>query len=108
MIKFSPSSLKIFNFNASRISSLRRIRSVQSIFESFEPDIISIQEIDIKGSVDVFSNKYQVYVNIGDNSSDGIGIVTLVRKKLIVEDFVVGGQGRILGVRLGDLQFWNV
>ena len=108
MIKFSPSSLKIFNFNASRISSLRRIRSVQSIFESFEPDIISIQEIDIKGSVDIFSNKYHVFVNIGDNSSDGIGIVTLVRKKFIVEDFVVGGQGRILGVRLGDLQFWNV
>ena len=44
-----------------------------------------------------------MFVNPGDNSSDGIGIVTLVRKKFIVEDFVVGGKGRILGVRLGDL-----
>lgn len=108
MSKFNPSHLKVFNFNASRISSLRRMRSVQSIFESFDSDIISIQEIDINGAITIFSSKYHVFVNPGDNSSDGIGIVTLVRKKFIVEDFVVGGQGRILGVRLGDLQFWNV
>ena len=103
MSKFSPSHLKVFNFNASRISSLRRMRSVQSIFESFDSDIISIQEIDINGAITIFSSKYHVFVNPGENSSDGISIVTLVRKKFIVEDFVVGGKGRILGVRLGDL-----
>mgnify|MGYP001467650847 FL=1 len=108
MSKFNPSNLKVFNFNASRISSLRRMRSVQSIFESFDSDIISIQEIDINGAITIFSSKYHVFVNPGENSSDGIGIVTLVRKRFIVEDFVVGGQGRILGVRLGDLQIWNV
>ena len=85
-----------------------RIRSVQSIFESFDSDIISIQEIDIKGSVSIFSSKYHVFVNIGDNSSDGIGIVTLVKKRYIVDDFVVGGQGRIIGVKVGDTQLWNV
>ena len=102
-----PSSFKVFNFNASRITSLRRIRSVQSIFESLDPDLISIQEIDLKGSVSIFSSKYHVFVNIED-SSNGIGIVTLVKKKFIVDDFVVGGGGRFIGVKLGDLQFWNV
>ena len=87
---------------------MRRIRSVQSIFESFDPDLISIQEIDLKGSVSIFSSKYHVFVNIGENSSDGIGIVTLVKKKFIIEDFVVGGEGRFIGVKLGELQFWNV
>ncbi len=84
-----PSSFKVFNFNASRITSMRRIRSVQSIFESLDPDLISIQEIDLKGSVSIFSSKYHVFVNIED-SSNGIGIVTLVKKKFIVDDFVVG------------------
>ena len=77
--------------------------SQQSKSQEFLHDIISIQEIDINGAITIFSSKYHVFVNPGDNSSDGIGIVTLVRKKFIVKDFVVGGQGQILGVRLGDL-----
>ena len=77
--------------------------SQQSKSQVFLLDIISIQEIDINGAITIFSSKYNVFVNPGDNSSDGISIVTLVRKKFIVEDFVVGGKGRILGVRLGDL-----
>ena len=104
----NPSCIKVFNFNASRISSLRRIRSVQAMFEALNPDLISIQEIAIKGSVDIFSSKYHVFVNIGENSSDGIGMVTLVRRHLIVDDFIVGGHGRMIGIKLGDLQYWNV
>ena len=104
----TPSCIKVFNFNASRISSLRRIRSVQAMFEALNPDLISIQEIAIKGSVDIFSSKYHVFVNIGENSSDGIGMVTLVRRHLIVDDFIVGGHGRMIGIKLGDIQFWNV
>ena len=50
------SILKIFNFNASRISSLQRVRAIKSVFEAFDEDIISIQEIDIKSFIfnDVF------------------------------------------------------
>ena len=45
-----------------------------------------------------------MFVNI-ENSSNGIGIVTLVKKKFIVDDFVVGGEGRFIGVKLGTFSF---
>ena len=79
-------SLKIFNFNASRISSLQRIRAIKSIFEAFNADVISIQEIDIKSSVIVFGASYHVFVNLENEAKDSIGIVTLVRKTIRVKE----------------------
>ena len=66
------SIIRIFNFNASRISCLQRIRSMKAVFEALDSDIISIQEIDIKSSVLVFSNAYHVLVNIDNEAKDAI------------------------------------
>ena len=85
--------LKIFNFNASRISSLQRIRSIKSVFEAFDADIISIQEIDIKSAVMIFSQSYHVFVNLENEAKDSIGIVSLVRKTIRVKEFIIGGNG---------------
>ena len=100
--------LKIFNFNGSRISSIQRIRSVKAVFEAYDADIISIQEIDIKSSVLVFSNAYHVLVNIEDEAKDSIGIVTLIKRTLKVKDFIIGGSGRVIGLHVGNFQHWNV
>ena len=101
-------SLKIFNFNASRISSLQRIRAIKSIFEAFNADVISIQEIDIKSSVIVFGASYHVFVNLENEAKDSIGIVTLVRKTIKVKEINIGGNGRVIGLLVGNFQHWNV
>lgn len=100
--------LKIFNFNASRISSLQRIRSIKSVFEAFDADIISIQEIDIKSAVMIFSQSYHVFVNLENEAKDSIGIVSLVRKTIRVKEFIIGGNGRVIGLIIGNFQHWNV
>ena len=101
-------SLKIFNFNASRISSLQRIRAIKSIFEAFNADVISIQEIDIKSSVIVFGASYHVFVNLENEAKDSIGIVTLVRKTIRVKEINIGGNGRVIGLLVENFQHWNV
>ena len=102
------SILKIFNFNASRISSLQRVRAIKSVFEAFDADIISIQEIDIKSSVLIFAASYHVFVNLEDEAKDSIGIVTLVRKTIRVKEFNIGANGRVIGLIVGNFQHWNV
>ena len=87
--------LKIFNFNGSRISSLQRVRAMKAVFEALDSDIISIQEIDIKSSVMVFSNSYHVLVNLENEAQDSIGVVTLVKRTLRIKDFIIGGSGRV-------------
>ena len=37
-----------------------------------------------------------------------MGIVTLVKHGIQVNDIIVGLNGRILGVRIGDAQIWNI
>ena len=44
-------TLKIFNFNGSRISGVQRVQYMKAVFEAFDADIISIQEINIKTAV---------------------------------------------------------
>ena len=100
--------LKFFNFNGSRMSSLQRIRSMKAVFEALDSDIISIQEIDIKNSVLVFSNAYHVLVNLDNEAKDAIGIVTLVKRTFKIKDFIIGGGGRFIGLHIGNFQHWNV
>ena len=53
---------------------------MKAVFEAFDADIISIQEIDIKTAVLAFWNSYHVFVNIENETRDSIGIVTLVKR----------------------------
>ena len=81
---------------------------MKAVFEALDSDIISIQEIDIKSSVLVFSNAYHVLVNIDNEAKDAVGIVTLVRRTLQIKDFIIGGSGRIIGLHIGNFQHWNI
>ena len=67
-----------------------------------------IQEINIVSALKVFSNKYQVFVNLEASSNDKIGIVSLVKKGIHVSDYIISENGRIIGLKVMSLQLWNV
>ena len=98
----------ILNFNAYRGSNLGKIQEYFDFIDSYEPNIVGIQEINISSAMKVFSGVYQVYCNIESSAQDGVGIVTLVKHGIQVNDIIVGLNGRILGVRIGDAQIWNI
>ena len=98
----------IFNFNASRCCHLNRIRQFYDFFESYDPLFVCIQEINVYSALKVFSDKYQVFINIEEGSQDGIGIVTLVKKQFQISDLIIGKNGRIIGLKIFNLQIWNV
>ena len=101
-------SMNIFNFNASRCRNTVKIQQFYEFFEPYDPTLVSIQEINVVSALKVFSDIYQVYVNVEQESVDGIGIVTLVKKDVKISDVIIGKNGRIIGVKLNCIQFWNI
>ena len=97
-----------YNFNASRCSNLLRIRQFYEFFDPYDPMFVCIQEINVSSAIKVFSDKYQVFINLEEGSQDGIGIVSLVKKGLNVSDIIIGQNGRIIGLKVLNLQIWNV
>ena len=67
----------IMNFNASRTSSLIKIRNFLNFINQYDPIFVAIQEINITSAIQIFSEKFQVLVNIEESSKDGIGIVSI-------------------------------
>ena len=98
----------IFNFNAFRCRNIGKIRNYYDFFEQYSPAFVFIQEINISSALTIFGDKFQVFINVESDAQDGIGIVTLVRKGLYVSDIIVGKNGRIIGVKVCNLQLWNV
>ena len=56
----------------------------------------------------VFSGKFQVFINFEADSRDGIGIVTLVKKGITVSDNIIAKNGRIIGLKIYNMQLWNI
>ena len=98
----------IYNFNASRCRNLLKIRQFYEFFDPYDPTFVCIQEINVSSAIKVFSDKYQVFINLEQGSQDEIGIVTLVKKGLIVSDIIIGQNGRIIGLKVLNMQIWNV
>ena len=71
----------IFNFNASRCSNLLRIRQFYEYFDPYDTMFVCIQEIKVSSAIKVFSDKYQVFINLEQGSQVEIGIVLLVKKR---------------------------
>ena len=101
------SSFNIFNFNASRCSNLGRIQQLYDYFEEYDPMLVCIQEINVASALRIFSEQYQVYVNLEQGVKDGIGIVSLIKYGIKVQDEIIGANGRIIGLRIANLQIWN-
>ena len=84
----------ILNFNASRTSSLIKIRNFLNFINQYDPIFVAIQEINITSAIQIFSEKFQVLVNIEEGSKDGIGIVSLIKKDIHIVDTIVGVNGK--------------
>ena len=102
------SFLNLFNFNAYRCSNLGRIEHFKEFFDDYNPAFVCIQEINVTSALKVFSTKYQVFINLEPGSNDGIGIVSLVLKGIKVSDVIISQNGRIIGLKVMNVQLWNV
>ena len=100
--------LKLININASRYSSVVKVEGIFRFIQEYDPFIVCIQEINIITALRVFSNKFQVFINIEDGTKDGVGMVSLVKQGVKVQDEIIGRNGRIIGLRIENYQFWNV
>ena len=101
-------SLTIMNFNASRTRNLNKIEFFVQFLESYDPIFVNIQEINTQSAIKVFSRNYQVIINLEMEAKDGIGIVTLIKKGIQISDLIIGKNGRIIGVKVKNIQLWNV
>ena len=72
------------------------------------PNIICIQEINIREAHNIFKDHYQTIINGDESMGEGIGIITLVEKNMHVEGKILGESGRIIGIKLRNMQLWNV
>ena len=103
------SKLKIITLNAHRIGRLSKILKLNEIISRENAHFIHIQEIVVSSAIKVFSQEYQVLINYeqGAEDTDGVGIITLVAKRLNISDFIIGEKGRTIGVKAQDVQTWH-
>ena len=103
------SKLKIISINAHRIGRLSKLLELNEIIKMEKAQIIHIQEIVISSALKVFSEDYQMFINFEESAinTDGVGIITMVQKGMHVLDFIIGGDGRTIGVKVRDIQFWH-
>ena len=95
-------NLNILNFNASRTCSLVKINKFLEFLNEYDPIFVCIQEINVVGALKVFSSKFQVLIKEA-SATDGIGIVTLVKKGFPILDSIIGKNGRIIGAKVKDI-----
>ena len=98
----------ILNFNAYRAADEKRFKHFRDLITLHKPMICTIQEIHIGKAVRFFGKDFNVLVNIEQSSRDQIGICTMVHRSLRVEDFIIGDNGRIIGVRIGSIKLFNL
>ena len=102
---FAP--LRILSLNTRRIERFDKLTNIKNFCELYSPQIICFQEINIVTALKLFSANYQVFVNYSNNGSF-IGIVTVVKKGIKVRDFMLCETGRIIGLKLSNVQVWNI
>ena len=104
------SKLKILTANAHRISSKDSINEFLDLLKDINPTVAYIQEIGVKMAVQVLGAYYQILINV-DESTMGrecIGIATLIKKGIQIKDVILGDEGRTIGIKTRDVQFWNI
>ena len=101
-------NLVVITINAHRIGRREKILEFFEAIKPSEPNVIFIQEIAINMALKIFSPHFQIFVNLETPSNDGVGIVTLVDKRIKVIDHKIGEEGRTIGIKTREMQFWNV
>ena len=98
----------ILTLNFSRYKNEKKILQVWEKLSKYEVDIYCLQEVNIESVLKCFNDKYQVIVNWEDLSNNKIGIAMLVKNNLKNFVKILGGNGRSIGIKLENMQVWNL
>ena len=106
----SQIQLKIMSANVHRIKSKIRMVELLEMVRKFDPTVVYFQEIGIHMVLEVFNPFYQVHVNLDEEcmGPDRIGIATIIKRGFDIKDVILGDEGRTIGIKIKDFQFWNV
>ena len=98
----------LITVNARRISNKHKVEQLRNTIQDYNPDVILIQEISMTAIAQLEGKKYRAIFNKAEDTLDEIGIITMVRNDYKVYDMILDTEGRIVGVKLNDLQIWNI
>ena len=104
------SELKIISLNAHRIGRREKLVELREKILEKNPHVVYIQEIVVNAAIRVFNASFQVVINMEERAinGDGVGIVTLIKNGINISDFIVGAEGRTIGIKINNAQFWNI
>ena len=102
--------LKVLTSNTHRITSKRSIENFLDLLRDIKPTVAYIQEICVRMAVQILGPYYQIYINMDMDTMgrEGIGIATIVKKGIDIQDVILGVEGRTIGIKTKDVQFWNI
>ena len=104
------SKLKVLTANTHRIASKQRVLEFLDLLKDINPTVGYIQEIGINMAVQVLGPHYQIFINADEETMgvDRIGIATIVKKGIPIKDYIMGDEGRTIGIKTRNVQFWNI
>ena len=104
------SELKIISLNAHRIGRREKLVELREKILEKNPHVVYIQEIVVNAAIRVFNASFQVVINMEERAinGDGVGIVTLIKNGINISDFIIGAEGRTIGIKINNAQFWNI
>ena len=104
------SKLKVLTANAHRITTKFKVLEFLDLLREKNPTVAYIQEIGTRMAVQVFAPHYEIFVNMDEETMgvEGIGIATIIKKGIPIKDFILGGEGRTIGIKTKEVQFWNI
>ena len=100
--------MRLCSLNAQRASNPLKLQAISSFLCKYYPDVVIIQEIHVVLALQQFSSLYQVFINIEDTARDNIGIAVFVKRNIKVLDKIISKNGRIIGIKVGSCQIWNI
>ena len=100
--------MRLCSLNAQRASNPLKLQAISSFLCKYYPDVVLIQEIHVVLALQQFSSLYQVFINIEDTARDNIGIAVFVKRNIKVLDKIISKNGRIIGIKVGSCQIWNI
>ena len=101
-------TFNIISLNFSRFKNLGKINEIKNSLEKYDYDILCCQEIDIDSALVCFGNTFQTIVNWDLNAQHKIGTAVIIKKGININDYIVGCNGRLIGIKVENMQIWNL
>ena len=100
------SQFVILSLNCRRFERYDKLINIKNYCDLYSPDLICFQEVFVPNYLSIFSEDYEVFANVETNQK--IGTALAIRKGIRIMDFAMCNLGRIIGIKLSNIQVWNV